>query len=108
MSAMFKLDEFYKLSSKKQEPTVPDFLLLTGGRGRINQEAVEQTIKIFNSITKEKFVVFITGPWKDYMKFVNNTNIKILGVVPQEKLKNYSPYPTTVSPPSSATLQAPS
>ncbi len=105
---MFKLDEFHKLLSKKQGPTVPDSLLLTGGRGRTNQEAVEQTIKIFSSITKEKFVVFITGPWKDYMKFVKNTDIKILGVVPQEKLKNYSPYPTTVSPPSSATPQAPS
>jgi len=42
------------------------------------------------------------------MKFVKNTDIKILGVVPQEKLKNYSPHPTTVSPPSSATPQAPS
>jgi glycosyltransferase involved in cell wall biosynthesis len=45
------------------------------------------TIEVFNKLPSEKFKLLITGPWRDMKKYVKNPSIELLGVVPEEKLK---------------------
>jgi len=78
-------EEFYRLRTKKKEPTKPYFLLLAGSPG--NKDAVVQTIEIFNNMPPSRYTLFITGPWQYLRLYVKNDGIKIVGTVPHEKLK---------------------
>jgi glycosyltransferase involved in cell wall biosynthesis len=79
------IEEYINLRNKRTDYSRPYFLLLAGGRG--NNEAVKITIKIFNEFPPEKFKLIITGPWLDMKNIVKNSSIEILGIVPQEQLK---------------------
>jgi glycosyltransferase involved in cell wall biosynthesis len=62
-------------------------VLLAGGRGRNNEEAVKLTIKAFNDIPPGKFEALITGPWLDMAKLARNPSIRLLSTLPHGKLK---------------------
>jgi len=81
------LEEYVNLRSKRSDYSRPYFLLLAGGRGKANEEAVKVTIRIFNEFPSEKFKLMITGPWLNMKSLARNPSIEILGVVPQERLK---------------------
>jgi glycosyltransferase involved in cell wall biosynthesis len=80
-------EEHGSLKARRTDFEKPRFVLLAGGRGRINEEAVRLTIKAFNDIPPGEFEVIITGPWLDMAKLTKNPNIKLLGTLPHEKLK---------------------
>jgi glycosyltransferase involved in cell wall biosynthesis len=81
------LEEYIELRKKRSDFSRQYFLLIAGGRGKGNEEAVKVTIKIFNEFSPEKFKLMITGPWLDMKNLVKNSSIEILGIVPQEQLK---------------------
>ncbi|MEZ0394090.1 MAG: glycosyltransferase [Desulfurococcaceae archaeon] len=85
----FEDEEYRELRARHRSGEVPHFLLLAGGRGRINYEAVRETIRIFNELPPEKFRLFVTGPWKDLAPLVRNPSIRLLGLLPHEELKAY-------------------
>ena len=79
------IEEYNKLRGRRRDYTKPYFVLLAGGRGKSNEEAVRHTIRVFSEITDG--FLFITGPWNDYNKAIKSDNIKILGTVPHRELK---------------------
>jgi glycosyltransferase involved in cell wall biosynthesis len=81
------IDEYRELRARRRDFDKPYFILLAGGRGKGNEEAVKVTIEVFNELPPEKFKLSITGPWQDMEKYVKNPSIELLGVVPKEKLK---------------------
>ncbi|MEM0051304.1 MAG: glycosyltransferase [Sulfolobales archaeon] len=81
------IEEYLELREKRKDFDKPYFILLAGGRGKNNEEAVKVAIEVFNEIPPEKFKLLITGPWQDIGKHVKNPSIELLGVVPREKLK---------------------
>jgi hypothetical protein len=81
------INEYRELRARRRDFDKPYFILLAGGRGKGNEEAVRVTIEIFNRLPPEKFKLLITGPWQDMEKYVKNPSIELLGVVPKEKLK---------------------
>ncbi|MCC6015070.1 MAG: glycosyltransferase [Desulfurococcaceae archaeon] len=81
------IEEYLELRRKRVDHGRPYFILLAGGRGRANEEAVKLTVEVFNKLPPEKFKLLITGPWQDVGKRVKNPSIELLGVVPREKLK---------------------
>ena len=81
------INEYKELRARRRNFDKPYFILLAGGKGRGNEEAVRVTIEIFNKLPPEKFKLLITGPWRDMKKYVKNPSIELLGVVPKEKLK---------------------
>jgi glycosyltransferase involved in cell wall biosynthesis len=81
------LEEYISLRDKRTDYSRPYFLLLAGGKGRGNEEAVKLSIKIFNRFPPEKFKLIITGPWLGIKSLVKNSSIEILGTVPHERLK---------------------
>jgi glycosyltransferase involved in cell wall biosynthesis len=81
------VEEYLELREKRKDFDKPYFILLAGGRGKGNEEAVRITIEVFNELPAEKFKLLITGPWQDMGKRVRNPSIELLGVVPREKLK---------------------
>jgi glycosyltransferase involved in cell wall biosynthesis len=81
------LKEYLELRGHRTDYSRPYFILLAGSRGRTNEEAVKITIKVFNRLPPDRFKLLITGPWQDMRKYVENTSIELLGVVPKEKLK---------------------
>jgi glycosyltransferase involved in cell wall biosynthesis len=81
------VEEYLELREKRKDFDKPYFILLAGGRGKGNEEAVRITIEVFNELPAEKFKLLITGPWQDIGKHVKNPSIELLGVVPREKLK---------------------
>jgi len=81
------LDEYLSLRSKRKDFDKVYFVLLAGGR-KINEEAVRTTIEIFNNLPPGKFKLIITGSWHDMKKFVRNPSIELVGVLPEEKLKD--------------------
>jgi glycosyltransferase involved in cell wall biosynthesis len=81
------VEEYLELRRKRVDHGRPYFILLAGGRGRANEEAVKLTVEVFNKLPPEKFKLLITGPWQDVGKRVKNPSIELLGVVPREKLK---------------------
>jgi len=81
------VEEYLKLREKRNDFSKPYFILLAGGRGKADEEAVKITIEIFNKLPPEKFKLTITGPWQDMEKYVKNPSIELLGVAPREKLK---------------------
>jgi glycosyltransferase involved in cell wall biosynthesis len=80
-------EEHAQLRARRTNFEKPRFVLLAGGRGKTNEEAVKLTIKAFNDTSPDKFEVFITGPWLDMAKLAKNPSIKLLGTLPHEKLK---------------------
>jgi glycosyltransferase involved in cell wall biosynthesis len=78
-------EEYSQLRRKRNDFTKPYFILLAGSH--LNKEAVLKTIEIFNNIPPSKFTLFITGPWQHLKYNIKNETIKILGVVPHERLK---------------------
>jgi glycosyltransferase involved in cell wall biosynthesis len=81
------INEYKELRARRRDFDKPYFILLAGGRGKGNEEAVKVTIEVFNELPPEKFKLLITGPWRDVKKYVKNPSIELLGVVPKEKLK---------------------
>jgi glycosyltransferase involved in cell wall biosynthesis len=81
------INEYKELRARRRNFDKPYFILLAGGRGKGNEEAVKVTIEVFNELSPEKFKLLITGPWQDMEKYVKNPSIELLGVVPKEKLK---------------------
>jgi len=81
------IEEYRRLREKRRDPDKPYFILLAGGKGKTNEEAVRITIEIFNDIPPDVFHLYITGPWRDLRKFVKNPSIEILGIVPVDKLR---------------------
>jgi glycosyltransferase involved in cell wall biosynthesis len=81
------INEYRELRARRRDFDKPYFILLAGGRGKGNEEAVRVTIEVFNELPPEKFKLLITGPWQDMKKYVKNPSMKLLGVVPKEKLK---------------------
>jgi glycosyltransferase involved in cell wall biosynthesis len=81
------IEEYLELREKRKDFDKPYFILLAGGRGKGNEEAVSVTIEVFNNLSSEKFKLLITGPWRDMEKLVKNPSIELLGAVPKEKLK---------------------
>jgi len=81
------LEEYLELRGHRTDYSRPYFILLAGSRGRTNEEAVKITIKVFNRLPPDRFKLLITGPWQDMRKYVGNSSIELLGVVPKEKLK---------------------
>jgi len=80
-------EEYKELRELRKDDKRPHFVLLAGGRGRANKEAVRLTIDVFNKLPEEAFQLHITGPWQDLRKLVKNNGIEIHGVVSTEKLK---------------------
>jgi len=80
-------EEYLELRRKRVDHDRPYFILLAGGRGRANEDAVKLTVEVFNKLPPEKFKLLITGPWQDVGKRVTNPSIELLGVVAREKLK---------------------
>ncbi len=81
------IDEYMELRARRRDFNRPYFILLAGGRGRGNEEAVKVTIEVFNKLPPEKFKLMITGPWLDMKKYVKNPSIELIGVVSKEMLK---------------------
>ncbi len=81
------INEYRELRARRRDFDKPYFILLAGGRGKGNEEAVKVTIEVFNELPPEKFKLLITGPWQDMKKYVKNPSMELLGVVPKEKLK---------------------
>ena len=81
------MKEYVSLRAKRGDYDKPHFILLAGGRGKNNEEAVKMTIEVFNVLPPEKFRLFITGPWEDMKRHVKNLSIILPGVVSREKLK---------------------
>jgi glycosyltransferase involved in cell wall biosynthesis len=81
------INEYRELRARRRDFEKPYFILLAGGRGKGNEEAVKVTIEVFNELPPEKFKLLITGPWQDMKKYVKNPSVELLGVVPKEKLK---------------------
>jgi glycosyltransferase involved in cell wall biosynthesis len=81
------VEEYLELRKKRNDFSKPYFILLAGGRGKGNEEAVRITIEVFNKLPPEKFKLIITGPWQDMKKYVKNPSIELTGVVTKEKLK---------------------
>jgi glycosyltransferase involved in cell wall biosynthesis len=81
------IEEYLELREKRKDFDKPYFILLAGGRGKGNEEAVRTAIEVFNELPAEKFKLLITGPWRDMEKHVKNPSIELPGVVPREKLK---------------------
>ena len=81
------VEEYVNLRSKRSDFDKVYFVLLAGGRGGGNEEAVKITIEVFNELPSRKFKLIITGPWLDLKRFVKNPSIELMGVVPKEKLK---------------------
>jgi glycosyltransferase involved in cell wall biosynthesis len=81
------VEEYLELRKKRNDFNKPYFILLGGGRGKANKEAVKVTIAIFNKLPPEKFKLVITGPWQEMKKYVKNPSIELTGVVTKEKLK---------------------
>jgi len=71
----------------REAKEVPYFILLSGGKGKGNLEAIKLVLKVFNSIDPQKFRLIITGPWKDLGRHVKNKSIRLVGYVPQHELK---------------------
>jgi glycosyltransferase involved in cell wall biosynthesis len=81
------IEEYLELREKRKDFDRPYFILLAGGRGKGNEEAVRTAIEVFNELPAERFKLLITGPWQDMEKHVKNPSIELLGVVSREKLK---------------------
>lgn len=81
------IDEYVKLRMKRKDFNIPYFVLLAGGKGENNKEAVKITIEIFNKLPPNKFRLIITGPWFDMHRYVKNRSIELVGVVSTGKLK---------------------
>ena len=81
------IKEYLSLRARREDFTRPYFVLLAGGRGRANEEAVRATIELFNNLPSDAFTLFITGPWLDLRKYVKNKSIKVLGFVSENKIK---------------------
>jgi glycosyltransferase involved in cell wall biosynthesis len=81
------VEEYLELRKKRTDFDRAYFILLAGGRGKNNEEAVRTTIEVFNKVSSKKFKLFISGPWKDMKIYVENPSIELLGVVPKEILK---------------------
>jgi glycosyltransferase involved in cell wall biosynthesis len=81
------INEYREFRARRRDFDKPYFILLAGGRGKGNEEAVKVAIGVFNELSPEKFKLLITGPWQDMEKCVKNPSIELLGVVPKEKLK---------------------
>jgi len=81
------IEEYLELRKKRKDFDKQYFILLAGGRGKGNEEAVRTTIEVFNELPPEKFKLLITGSWQDMGKHVKNPSIELLGIVPREKLK---------------------
>jgi glycosyltransferase involved in cell wall biosynthesis len=81
------VEEYLELRKKRDDFSRPYFILLAGGRGKANEEAVKTTIEVFNKLPPEKFKLIITGPWQDIKEYVKNPSIELTGVVTKEKLK---------------------
>jgi hypothetical protein len=81
------VEEYLELRMKRKDFDKQYFILLAGGRGKGNEEAVRTTIEVFNELLPEKLKLLITGPWQDMEKHVKNSSIELLGVVLKEKLK---------------------
>ncbi|WP_157861074.1 glycosyltransferase [Desulfurococcus amylolyticus] len=81
------IEEYTKLRMKRKDFSKPYFVLLAGGKGKGNEEAVKATIGVFNKLPPNTFKLYITGPWQDLQKQVKNTEIGICGIVPEYKLK---------------------
>jgi len=84
----YDLREYIELRKSRNDFSMPYFILSAGRKWRVNEETVKLTITIFNNIPKDKFRLFITGPWEDLQRFVRNPSIEIKGVVSHEELKN--------------------
>jgi len=78
-------EEYSQLRRKRNDFTRPHFILLAGSHS--NKEAVLKNIEIFNNIPPSKFTLFITGPWQHLKRNTKNEAIKMVGIVPHEKLK---------------------
>jgi glycosyltransferase involved in cell wall biosynthesis len=81
------VEEYLELRKKRDDFSRPYFILLAGGRGKANEEAVRIMIEAFNKLPPEKFKLIITGPWQDMKKYVKNPSTELTGVVTKEKLK---------------------
>jgi len=81
------IKEYSRLRAMRKDFDKPYFILLAGGRGKPNEEAVKMTIEIFNELPPDKFGLFITGPWQDMKKLIRNRSIHLVGIVPKERLK---------------------
>ena len=81
------IEEYSRLRTMRKDFDKPYFILLAGGRGKHNEEAVKMTIEIFNELPPDKFRLFITGPWQDIKKLVRNPSIYLVGIVSKERLK---------------------
>lgn len=77
------MEEYNRFRSKKIDH-IPHFILLAGSKGASNEEAVKLTIEVFNRV-KKPYKLIITGPWH-YLN-PRNSNIKIVGYLPTERLK---------------------
>ena len=80
-------NEYLKFRMAREKFDIPYFVLLAGGKGKGNEEAVKLTIKVFNKLPSKSFRLLITGPWYYMEKYIKNPSIKILGVVPSNYLK---------------------
>ena len=81
------IEEYSRLRAMRKDFDKPYFILIAGGRGKSNEEAVKMTIEIFNELPPDKFRLFITGPWQDMKKLVRNPSIYLVGIVSKERLK---------------------
>jgi glycosyltransferase involved in cell wall biosynthesis len=81
------VEEYLELRKKRNDFSKPYFILLAGGRGKANEEAIRITIEVFNKLSPERFKLIITGPWQHMKKYVKNPSIELTGVVTRKKLK---------------------
>jgi len=81
------IKEYEELRRKRENLDKPYFILIAGGKGKANEEAVKTTIEIFNELPPNTFQLYITGPWQDMQGYVANPSIRITGTISHEKLK---------------------
>ncbi|MCX8137672.1 glycosyltransferase [Pyrobaculum aerophilum] len=77
------IEEYNSYRSRKADDK-PHFVLLARSNGASNEEAVKLTIEVFSRV-KKPYKLTITGSWHHLNPY--NPNIKIVGYLPTERLK---------------------
>lgn len=84
----YKSVEEYQKLRQTRNVDKPHFILLPGGKGQANRQAVETTLKAFAEVAKQtdNYMLIITGPWKEYANRAPPNTI-FTGYVDEDELK---------------------
>jgi hypothetical protein len=83
------IEDYHRLRSARTRD-VPHFVLLAGGKGKANEEAVKLTLEVFSKINHDNFILIISGPWHDLkIKYNLPKNIILPGYMSIDELKKF-------------------